>query len=279
MDQISIPSILFVSFPEELVIAILGVIFIGKFSYFKQKSNYIRIFLFTALFASSMFFLRRAVSDVVENLLISVLISCILFIFVMRLKFYESILATLFSFITSIILQVASIATILAITGNSLDYMLKSDVNRFLVSLPERIIEVVLIVIAYKYRIKFIDLECTPIKRKEYYIQLFVYIFSIGTLISVSILIGKILFFDNGNIVSQSDELLLRLNIYLSLFVTIVLTLALKNMNEFYKNKRTLNDNEILQNLEYISGLIKEEKHLDAQDELESLKSHISKMS
>jgi len=76
-------------------------------------------------------------------------------------------------------------------------------------------------------------------------------------------------------ITSSQNVYLLRINIFISLFVTIILTLAVKNIHEFYKNKNTLNNNEIVQNIEYIYRLIDEQKINEAKNALISLKSHI----
>lgn len=278
MDQISIPSIIFVSFPEVLLVAILGILSIGKFTYLKNRSNYVKILGFSIITAVSSYFIRRAVSTEVESLLVFLIIICLLFIFVLRLKFYESILATLLGLTIFIIVEMVCLILITAITGITLDQTYTSnDLMRIYISIPERIVQVVLIALSLKFKIKVVDMQSADIKRKEYYLQLFVYIVSIGTLIFLAILMGKTLLFDNGNLMSATNTLLLRLNIYLSLFVTVILTLAIRSTHEFYKNKNTLSNNELLQSLEYISNLIEERNLNEAKNAVSSLKHHITK--
>ncbi|MCX7922751.1 MAG: hypothetical protein N3B21_12195 [Clostridia bacterium] len=277
MDYISIPIIVFASFPEAIIVTLFGIIAIGKVNYIKSSGNLFRIFLVASLAAISTYFIRRSVGNEIENLLISIFIVTILYIVIMRFKFYESIFSTTFGFIIFILTEIICLVLVSAITGIKLNAAYISDTTRILITIPERLVQVSLIIVSIYKNIKIIDLESTAIKRKEYYIQLIVYMVSIGTLVFLAIVMAKMALFDNGDFANSTNTFLLRLNIYLSLFVTIVLTLAVKTTHEFHKNKNALNNSEFLQNLDYISHLINEKKYQEANEAVDSLKSHIVK--
>jgi hypothetical protein len=84
------------------------------------------------------------------------------------------------------------------------------------------------------------------------------------------------LLIDTNTMVSTQNIYLLRLNIYIAVFVTIILTLAVKSVYAFYKNKNTLNNNEVIQSLEYIQGLLNEQNYEEANEALGTLKKHIT---
>ncbi|MCX7749092.1 MAG: hypothetical protein N2645_19705 [Clostridia bacterium] len=275
LDNISIPSLILVSFPEAILTALLGILSIGKSEYLNKKYNILRILLYAIISSTSIYFIRRNVSNEIENIVVNIFLSSLLFIFIVRFKFYESILAVLFGFIITIVAEIAFLP-IFTITGMDVDAVRNTDYLRFLVTLPIRFLEIFIFIIGYRYKIRIIDIEGTAVKKREYYIQLIVYMLSIGTLVFLGILMAKISLVDQNNIVA-STAILLRLNIYLSLFVTVVLTLTIRNTHEFYKNKTSLSNNEFLQNLEYISDLIEQMNYSEAQEAVESLKTHINK--
>lgn len=278
VDQISITSILFVSFPEAIVVISLGILAIGKFSFFKTKSNIYRLLLHSAISCIFSFFIRRVVNNEIENLILSLIIVVLLSIFVLRLKFYESIPAVFFGFIILIITELIGLTSISTLTGITIDRALSNDLLRIVFVIPERIIQVALIYLFYQKNIKIINFEVATIKRKEYYIQLFVFITSISTLVILAVLMAKSVLFSNGNIENPTYALMLRINIYLTIFVTIILILAIKSTHEFYKSKSILYNMEFLQSLNYISTLIDNNNVPEAKETINKLKTHISRL-
>ncbi|MFZ5986423.1 MAG: hypothetical protein ACOYWZ_04765 [Bacillota bacterium] len=138
-----------------------------------------------------------------------------------------------------------------------------------------RSIQILIVLLLYISKVKIIDMERTDIRRREYYIQLVVYLISICTLVFLAIIMANTLIFNNEINISSSNAYLLRINIYISLFVTVILTLAIRGTHEFYKNKSVLNNNEVVQSIEYINSLIDEQNYKDAKDALNTLKTHI----
>ena len=268
-------SFILISFPESFFAGILSILTIGKFSYLKEdKKNIIRLFIYSIISAALSCYFRNRVSDV-ESFLVYVLITPLLFIFILKLKLYESIIASIFGLAIQIATEVTWLSIVEPFIAPHIDTIYSNISLLFLLSLPTRLLQLALIFVSYKFNIRIIDLENNNIKIREYYIKLIVYVISIGTLIFLAFLLTKIMVFDNSNEVLTIDSFLIRINIYLTLFVTVILTLTVKNTNDYYKNKNRLNNNEFLQNLEYISSLMNEENITEAKDAIESLKTHL----
>lgn len=277
VDQISIPSIILVSLPEGLIILTIGILAIGRKDYLEDRGNYIKLLLYTIISAVASYFIRRNVGSETESLIVHIILSSLLFIIVLRFRFYESIMAILFGMTLLVFTEAVSLIPIAAFTEIDISSVKNDDILRFLLTIPERIIQLVLIFIVLKFDLKIVDLGSDAIKTKEYYIQLIVYLVSVGTLIFLAAIMAKVLLLDHNNFTSPINTVLLRINIYLSLFVTIILTLAIRSTHEFYKNKNALNNNEFIQNLDYISNLIENKSYSEAKEAVGSLKSHINK--
>lgn len=274
MDCISYLSIVLISFPECFLIGLLSILTIGKFSFIKDKKNLIRLLIYAIISAVISFFVQSRVTTE-EGLLVYLFVSSLLFIFLLRLKLYESILASIFGFAVQMMTEVLWLAIAQPFICNDIENIYLNVGSLFLLSFPTRLLQLVLVFLSLRFRIKIVDFENKNIKQKEYYVQLVVYVISISTLIFLSFLLTKMAVFGGSNDPSSVDNLLIRVNIYLTVFVTVILTLAVKNTHDYYKNKNRLNNNEFIQNIEYISSLIEEENILEAKDALDSLKTHL----
>ncbi len=276
MANISIPSLVLISFPEAIMLCLFGLMSVGRFSFLEKRNGLLKIALFAAIVSVLIFFIRPNLQNEMESMLVYMLLIFIMFIALMRLKFYESIFAMFFATLLFILTEGISIVTISAITGIKVDQNL-TDIMRFLITLPERVLQVLMVYLSYKYSIKIVDFQAKESKKKGYYIQLFVYAVSAGMLTFLTVLIARLLLFDNAPLLSKTTTMLLRINIYLTLFVTIVLVLAIKSINDFYKNRKTLSNNEISQSLEYISNLAESGDMEKVKEALQSLKIYVEK--
>lgn len=274
MDCISYLSIILISFPESFLIGLLSILTIGKFSFVKDIKNLIRLLIYAIISAVISFFVQSRVTTE-EGLLVYLFVSSLLFIFLLRLKLYESILASIFGFAVQMMTEVLWLAIAQPFIFNDIESIYLNVGSLFLLSFPTRLLQLALVFLSLRFRIKIVDFENKNIKQKEYYVQLVVYVISISTLIFLSFLLTKMAVFGGSNDPSSIDNLLIRVNIYLTVFVTVILTLAVKNTHDYYKNKNRLNNNEFIQNIEYISSLIEEENILEAKDALDSLKTHL----
>lgn len=275
MEQLSIISFFTVSFPEELILTVLGIIAIGNLGYLESKLNLLKIVIMAIIIALASNYLREPLDNEIESTIVNLLIISLLYIFIARLKFYKSIMAALLSMMVLAFIQTPAVIGVSAISGLSYTEALKNEVLLFLFVLPERILEIALIYLSIRFNLKIIDLESDNIKKKAYYVQLLVYITSICTLIALSLLTVKILVSNSGSL-SSGNITLLRLNVYLTVFVAVVLTLALHNTHEHYKNKNKLNNTEIMQSLDYIKDLIEDKDLAEASSAIDCLKTHIS---
>lgn len=276
MDQISILSAIMVSFPDAIMVAIIGTLVMGKFFFIKDKQNILRIIIFAIIATTAFYFIRRTVNNINEQLILSILLYSLLFIFIMKFKFYESLIASILTIVVIIIIEAIYVAPLLGITRASVNDLYTSDIKRFLYSFPERGIQIALIFLSIKFKIKIVDFESKNIKKKEYYAHLFVTLVATCTLIFLAAVITKILLFDNGDYNSSTNLILLRLNVYITIFVTVVLIFAIKHTNEFCKNKNALNNNELIQSLDYINNLIHDKNYDEAKEILKNMRDHIS---
>jgi len=278
MAQSSIINILTISFPEAIIIILMGLISIGRFGHIRNKSNIIKI-LFIAILSSVLsYFIRKVIDNEIENILISFIVFTLLYIFVLRLTVYESAMASLLSLIVFAVAQTVSIMLMGSITKTNFEDIVMNNLMLFIFVIPERVIEILLIYFSLKYEIKIIDFEKESFKKRDFYIQMFVYIICICTLVPLMMLLAKtVIYNDLDSIIDSTNSLLIRLNIYLTIFVTIVLTIAIKNTSDYYKNKHSLNTNELKQNLEYISSLLDEKNYDELKDAVDKLSERISR--
>lgn len=274
MNNPSHLSILLVSFPESLLVGILSILTIGKFSFFKDKGNIIRILIFAVISSVTSFFVKKKISSE-EALLVYLFLSSLLFIFIVRLRLYESIMASIFGIIIMLLVEILWFTVAQPFIGSNMEEVYSNVFSLFLLALPARLLEALMIYLSLKYKIRIIDFEHKDTQKKEYYIYLFVFVISVGTLIFLAFLLAKILMFEDTNTGSLIDNLLVRINIYLTLFVTTILSLTIKNTHDYYKNSNKLNDNEFLQNIEYISNLMEEDNITEAKDAIDSLKDYL----
>lgn len=272
----SLIQYILVSFSEQIIFILLGFFSIGKYSYFKTRSNYFRILAIASIATSISYILREKFGLGSEASLLLLFLDIILLILIAKFKFYEAVTASVLAFSLILLVEMpfsVIISLILKIDGEKEFY---HNASNFATSvLIIRSLQIILAVLFYRFKFKIVNMDNTSIKTKVYYIQLIVYLISLSTIGFLSFLMTKMLIFETAAITSSQNVYLLKINIFISLFVTIILTLAVKNIHEFYKNKSTLNNNEVIQNIEYIYRLIDEQNINEAKDALISLKSHL----
>lgn len=276
MERLSNIGILIVSFPEGLILTLFGIFSIGRFNYLENKLNYFKIALMSGVIAILSNIVRANMDNQIECVFINLFITFFLYVVILRLKFYESIMAAILGVLVISIVQTFALVCVTLISGISYDEAFQNDLKLFMFLLPERIIEIVIILFSHRFNLKIIDLESATAKRKEYIIQIVVYIISICTLLILSYTMVKVIINENNSITDSTNQVLLRINIYMALFVTFVLTIAMRSITEHYKKKNTLNNNEIIQSLDYIKGLIDDKDFIKAKNSIDGLKQHIS---
>ncbi|UWV46961.1 hypothetical protein N1236_00135 [Acetivibrio thermocellus] len=276
MENMSLLQFILVSFSEQVIFIFLGTLSIGKYHYFKIHSNYYRILSTASLVTVISYILREKLGLLSEAPLLVLFADIILMIFIMRFNFYEAITSSVLGFSLIMLVEIPFSVIITLLLGiNGAEELYQNAVNFAIFVLSTRLLQIVLAFLFYRFKFKVVNMENANIRTKVYYIQLIVYLISLCTIGFLTFLMTRMLIFEKTAITSSQNVYLLRINIFISLFVTIILTLAVKNIHEFYKNKNTLNNNEIVQNIEYIYRLIDEQKINEAKNALISLKSHI----
>lgn len=276
MQNLSFLSFVLISFPEQVIAFFLGILTIGKYSFLKVRSNYLRILIASSIMTVATYLMRRHLGIQIETTFLSAFLCIIIFIYIIRFKFYESITASIFAFLILALTELPMSILMSSVLDVKDEKDLYQNITKLFISVFSiRSIQILIVLLLYISKVKIIDMERTDIRRREYYIQLVVYLISICTLVFLAIIMANTLIFNNEINISSSNAYLLRINIYISLFVTVILTLAIRGTHEFYKNKSVLNNNEVVQSIEYINSLIDEQNYKDAKDALNTLKTHI----
>lgn len=276
MNNLSFISFMLISFPEQLLILALGTLSIGKKSFFKSYINFIKVVFISLALTILSYFARKHLNLDLESSIFSILFFILLLIYVLKYKFYEAITVAVFGFFLIAIIELPLSFLLKSLLRINTPMDLYNDYGKLVPwVLSVRFVQALVVFILYKFNLKILDMENTSIKRKEFYLQITVYLISIFSLVFLSIVMAKALIFTNN--ISSQDTSLLRMNICMTLFITSILTVAVRSTYIHYKNKSTLNNNEVIQSIEYIDSLIEQKNYNEAKDALQNLKIHITK--
>ncbi|AUG56017.1 hypothetical protein [Acetivibrio saccincola] len=276
MDKLSFISFMSISFPEQIIVFILGTLFIGKKSILKSPVNIVKVVFISLLMSALNYIIRKYLNYELEITIFSMLLFTLLLIFVLKYRFYEAISLSVFGFLLILIIEIPMsllLKNLLEITSPADLYNNYSKLVPWVFSV--RFMQIITIILLYKFDIKVFDMENSNIKKKEFYIQIAVYLISILSLAFLTIIMAKVLIFNDN--ISESSNNLLRMNICITLFITATLTVAVRDTYSYYKNKNVLNNNELIQNIDLIYDMITQKKYREAKEALQNLKSHINK--
>lgn len=276
MDKLSFISFMSISFPELIIVFILGTLFIGKKSILKSPVNIVKVVFISLLMSALNYIIRKYLNYELEITIFSMLLFTLLLIFVLKYRFYEAISLSVFGFLLILIIEIPMsllLKNLLEITSPADLYNNYSKLVPWVFSV--RFMQIITIILLYKFDIKVFDMENSNIKKKEFYIQIAFYLISILSLAFLTIIMAKVLIFNDN--ISESSNNLLRMNICITLFITATLTVAVRDTYSYYKNKNVLNNNELIQNIDLIYDMITQKKYREAKEALQNLKSHINK--
>ncbi|PQQ65795.1 hypothetical protein [Acetivibrio saccincola] len=276
MDKLSFISFMSISFPEQIIVFILGTLFIGKKSILKSLVNIVKVVFISLLMSALNYIIRKYLNYELEITIFSMLLFTLLLIFVLKYRFYEAISLSVFGFLLILIIEIPMsllLKNLLEITSPADLYNNYSKLVPWVFSV--RFMQIITIILLYKFDIKVFDMENSNIKKKEFYIQIAVYLISILSLAFLTIIMAKVLIFNDN--ISESSNNLLRMNICITLFITATLTVAVRDTYSYYKNKNVLNNNELIQNIDLIYDMITQKNYREAKEALQNLKSHINK--
>ncbi|TYQ14801.1 UNVERIFIED_CONTAM: hypothetical protein Cloal_1180 [Acetivibrio alkalicellulosi] len=276
MENLSFLTFVLISFPDQIVVFLFGTLAIGKFNYFKDHKNYFKLFITFSLMTLLSFVTREVFGINFENTIFSLLFFILLLTYVLNFKFYESITASVFGFFILVLVEIPSSILLSNLLGIKGEQDLYNNISKLFIWVSViRSIQVLVIFILIRYKLKILDLEKSSIKKKEYYLKIVVYLISIVTFAFLILIMARALVFSTD--ISSSNITLLKINICITILINIVLIIAVKGTHNYYKNKSDLNNNEVIQSIEYINSLINQQNYSEAKDALENLKTHITK--
>ncbi|MCX7923765.1 MAG: hypothetical protein N3B21_17410 [Clostridia bacterium] len=160
MDKMSLFSILTVSMPEVILDIYLGFVLIGQRSrlYLDDKLNLLRLFIAVPLLVIAQVTARAVLPNLLFVLLANILFFIIILKFVYTLKWRESILSTLIIYGFLITVEATYVHQFAGFINKSAGTFFSNDIVRLLYSIPERIIQLIVIVSLWRWDIVYFNL-------------------------------------------------------------------------------------------------------------------------
>lgn len=161
MDQMSLFSILTVSVPEAILNIYIGFVLIGHRTklYLDDKLNIIRLISAVPLMVIVAVINRSLVSNLVLVLLINVVAYTLIIKLVYKLKWFESLLCVVIFVGILITIEFAYMYQFLVLMDMSIEDYLKSDIMRFIISLPQRAIQVAIIISFWNWDLVYLSIQ------------------------------------------------------------------------------------------------------------------------
>ncbi len=161
MDKMSLISILTVAVPEAILNIYIGFVFTGQRSklYLDDKLNLIRMIATVSLMVVAAVVTRATASDLITVLLINILLYSLILFFVYRIKWYEAVISVMIFVGILITTEFAYMIQFFALLNISLEEYLASDLNRFLISVPQRAIQIFIIASFWNWDIVYLNLQ------------------------------------------------------------------------------------------------------------------------
>ena len=106
MDKLSFISFMSISFPEQIIVFILGTLFIGKKSILKSPVNIVKVVFISLLMSALNYIIRKYLNYELEITIFSMLLFILLLIFVLKYRFYEAISLSVFGFLLILIIEI-----------------------------------------------------------------------------------------------------------------------------------------------------------------------------
>ena len=106
MDKLSFISFMSISFPEQIIVFILGTLFIGKKSILKSPVNIVKVVFISLLMSALNYIIRKYLNYELEITIFSMLLFILLLIFVLKYRFYGAISLSVFGFLLILIIEI-----------------------------------------------------------------------------------------------------------------------------------------------------------------------------
>ncbi|NLC68610.1 MAG: hypothetical protein GX754_07485 [Clostridiaceae bacterium] len=164
MDDMSVVSILCVSFPEEILVVLTTLIIAGYKDAlnFSIRKNILKLLLTSIILTVISVAFRPFLHLFIYNVIIALVFYPIVIYFIFKHNIFQAFIGVLLSIVVLIIGEAILLSSTIKLFNISLEIAYSSDIIRFLISLPVRIFQVFVIIILSKVRnIKFHAIKLT----------------------------------------------------------------------------------------------------------------------
>ncbi len=168
MDNMSVWQILFISFPEELLIVITTLAIAGYKDVlnFKDKKNLFKLLISTTLLVISTVLGRTFLPFLALNTLIQIFVYYLIIILVYRYKFIACIYSLFFSILIIFIGETILFYLPPVLFNISLTQIVQKSFLRFIFTLPTRILQIIVVFLIFK--IKNFNTTLIKLSKKEF---------------------------------------------------------------------------------------------------------------
>jgi len=274
MPEISLPSLLVLSVPEEFMLALFAWVILSK----RDTVGIINVVtagLVAAVSFESVHILFYP--DLALIAVIQVVAFVLILYFIYKTSYIEAIVAGLLTFIAVLVVQATVVSVGLAITGYGSQNYETSLLAKFITLLPELAVMGIGSFICYKKKIKVFDFKMK--KKDECYSSKIRYLILQLTFTLLIIAINYKIFFVRVGILDSTDKMMVAINFtVILLFTVLVIKSAFKMGDSIQKDgdmKRTLDGKEIVQNIDCLCKLLESKEYNEVKDILESLKHEV----
>ena len=273
MPDISLPSLLILSVPEEFMLALFAWVILNRRNTV-GIINVVAAGLVAAVSFESVHILFY------PNLALIAAIQVVAFVLILyfayKTSLIEAVLGGLITIVVALVVQAAVVSVGLAITGYGSQNFETSLLAKFLALLPELVVIGISSFICYKKKVKVFDFKK---KQDELYSSKIRYLILQLTFTLLIIAINYKIFFVRIGILNSSDKILVAINFAVIVSFTVMVIKSAFEMGDSIQKdgelKRTLDGREIVQNIDYLCKLLESKEYNEVKNILESLKHEV----
>ena len=161
MDNVDLINLISVSYPEILMLIITAIAIVGCHNYLilKNKKQVIRLLISVAIMALLNVLVRKISGNVIEVLFISTTMYFFVTWLIMKIPWYKLAVGIIVSYLFLVALELLYVPFALWLTKITMQDIILSDLYRFNFSAPERIVQLIIVIICVKKRLTIINLS------------------------------------------------------------------------------------------------------------------------
>lgn len=161
MDKMSLFSILTVTVPEVILDIYVAFVLTGQRNklYLDDKLNILRLSIVVILFSATEVITRAYIFNLGLVVLSNILIFSIVFKFIYKIKWSESFLCSVIIFGTLITIELFYMVQFMSFVDKNISNYYSNDVARFVLTIPERIIQIIIIASFWKWDLVYLNIR------------------------------------------------------------------------------------------------------------------------